>query len=394
MADLITNIDVFNSIYDHMSPTFQSRIPKADATNFSEIGMLITSSELKIEMNEWLNALVNRIGLTMIYDKQLHNRLGYLVRGNMEFGDLIQEIAVGVVKGEDYERGLEDGSVDPFRITNPEVKALYHRVNSRRKYRTTTYLNDAKRAFTSEGGLMLLLEKIVSQLTKASDVDDWLAMKEIFNTFINEDTPLPKQEKQRLEVKPIIDETTGKDFIKKIKQLVSEMSFVNSGFNQMGMMKMTSANELIFFIRADILNIIGVDVLASAFNRSDLGLTGAGSTGQIKIEPMDDFGGLYPVDVDDNRLYPIYNIHGKATGTYSATVGGTTVVEVDKWVDPNASIIGVICERDFPLITRQHISSEVIYNPENMATNHLLHFWSQYGYSGFADAVIVEEGDG
>lgn len=388
----ITNAQLFNAVREGMNTSFKARIPYMDAKNQNEIGMYITSDGFKTEFNEWLTELVNRIGLVLIHETRIRNRLGWLIYGTMEFGDAIEELMSNIVKGEDYQAGVEGNSIDPFTINNPDVKAVYHRVNSRRMYRVTIYPDRAKRAFLNEYGLQQLLEYIVSQLTQSAQLDDWLSIKNIMNDFINKDTPLPKKPSQLLTVKPVVDEQSGKDFVTAVKNLLSDMSFPRADYNQYGMMDMVNADDLVLFVRSDKANYIDVNVLSSAFNRSDLNLTGKGSEGYLNIEYVDNFGGLYPVDASGAQLYPIYNQQtGKATDTYAATEGGTESVDVANWVDPNKNVIALACQRRFFIITRQLERMESIWNPVGLYNNYIYHQWSQYGYTPFKNAVVISE---
>lgn len=388
----ITNAQLFNAVRDGMNASFKARIPYMDAKNQNEIGMYITSDGFKTEFNEWLTELVNRIGLVLIHETRIRNRLGWLIYGTMEFGDAIEELMSNIVKGEDYQAGVEGNSIDPFVINNPDVKAVYHRVNSRRMYRVTIYPDRAKRAFLNEYGLQQLLEYIVSQLTQSAQLDDWLSIKNIMNDFINKDTPLPKKPSQLLTVKPVVDEQSGKDFVTAVKNLLSDMSFPRADYNQHGMMDMVNADDLVLFVRSDKANYIDVNVLSSAFNRGDLNLTGKGSEGYLNIEYVDNFGGLYPVDASGAQLYPIYNQQtGKTTDTYAATEGGTESVDVANWVDPNKNVIALACQRRFFIITRQLERMESIWNPVGLYNNYIYHQWSQYGYTPFKNAVVISE---
>lgn len=386
----VTNAQLFNSIYSACSPNFQSRIPKMDKQNMAQIGMLITASEFQAEFNEWLNQAVNRIGLVLIRENVIENRLQKFIYGTMEFGDAIEELAVQVIKAEDYDMGIQNGSVDPFRISNPDVKALYHRVNSKKKYRVTTYPEQVKRAFLNEGGISRLFMSITQQLINGARVDDWLSMKEIFNVYLNDKTKLPIKDTQLVSVNPVIDETTGKQFISLVKNTFSNMMFPSGCFNQMGIIRQSYPDDMVLFIRADLANFIDVEVLASAFNRDDLDFTPSSGGRRVQIEIVDDFGGVYPEDANGNRLFPIYNQFGGTTGTYSSTEGGTTVVEVDHWVDPNEGVYAILADRYFLLITRQLERMETIWNPEGLYWNEFYHLWSQYGYTGFYNNVVFQ----
>jgi len=385
----LTNAEIFNSIRAGLSSSFQSRIPQMDASNQESIGGMITSSDFTADFNEWLTAAINRIGLVLIRDNNIRNRLSRFVYGTMEFGDAIEELMVDIIKGEDYQPGTEGNSIDPFRITNPDVKAIYHKVNSRRKYRITTYPDRAKKAFLSEGGLQRLISQMVSQLFQAGELDDWLCTKEIFNDYLN-GTEYPVPADSILEVSDITSEQTAKDFVEAVKNAVTSMTFPTSAYNYMGITKMVNPSDLTIFIRADLLNYIDVNVLSSAFNRSDLNFTPNDSQGFMKMVAMDDFGGKYAVDASNNKLYPVYNTYGKQIG-YSATEGGTTLVTPSKFIDPNDDVIAIIAEDQFLLITRQLERAESIWNPEGLYWNNFLHRWSQYGYSGFMNAIVIKK---
>lgn len=389
---MATNAEIFNSIRATLSGSFQERIPQMDAQNMKSIGMMITSSNFTAEFNEWLNEAVNRIGLVLIRDNTIKNRLSRFVYGTMEFGDAIEELAVNLIKGEDYQPGTEGNSIDPFRISNPDVEVTYHKVNSRRKYRITTYPDRAKKAFLAEGGLMRLINQIVKQLFDAGELDDWYCTKEIFNSYINTPVDGAINSPYKLEVSEPVDEATGKAFVLAVKNVVTEMTYPTGKFNLMNLTKMVDPSNLTIFIRANLLNNIDVNVLASAFNRSDLNFTPNDSQGFMKMIAMDDFGGMTNAVAAN---LPTYDQYGKMVG-YSTTGGvltpTTTLQESPiSLSDPNADVLAIIAEDQFPLITRQLERSESIWNPEGLYWNNFLHRWSQYGYSGNMNAVIIKK---
>lgn len=386
----VSNAELFNTIYSACSPTFQSRIPKMDANNMQTIGMLITSDNFKAEFNEWIGQAVNRIAMVLIRNNAVENRLDKYVYGTMEFGDAIEELAVQVAKGEDYIMPANGRSIDAWRRNDPEVKALYHRVNSKKKYLVTTFPEQVKRAFINEGGISSLFGEISRSLINGANIDDWLSMKEIFNFYINDTTKLPRKETQTINVDPVYDEASGKKFIKAVKNTFSAMTFPTGCYNQQGIIRTSTPSEMTLFIRASLANIIDVDVLASAFNRDDLDFTPSSGGSRVKIEYMDDFGGVYPVDASGNRLYPIYNEYGGVTGQYAATEGGTSPVAVDRYVDPNAGVLAVLADDRFLLITRQTQRIETIWNPSGLYLNEFYHLWSQYGYTGFYNNVVFQ----
>lgn len=389
---MASNQEIFNSIRATLSGSFQERIPEMDAKNMKDIGAMITSSNFTTEFNEWLNEAVNRIGLVLIRETNIRNRLSRFVYGTMEFGDAIEELAVNLIKGEDYQAGTEGNSIDPFRISNPDVQAIYHKVNSRRKYRITTYPDRAKKAFLAEGGLMRLINQIVKQLFDAGELDDWYCTKEIFNSYINTPAAGSINQPYVLTVTEPTNEATGREFVLAVKNAVTEMTYPTGKFNLMNLTKMVDPSNLTIFIRANLLNNIDVNVLSSAFNRTDLNFTPNDSNGFMNMIAMDDFGGLANSEAAN---LPTYDKYGKMVGYSSAggTLTDNTTLQVApiELTDPNANVLAIIAENQFPLITRQLERSESIWNPEGLYWNNFLHRWSQYGYSGFMNAIIIKK---
>lgn len=387
---MATNKDIFNSIRATLSGSFQERIPEMDAKNQREIGDMITSSNYTAEFNEWLNEAINRIGMVLIRNNSITNKLSRFVYGTMEFGDAIEELAVNLIKGEDYQSGVDGSSIDPFRITNPDVQAIYHKVNSRRKYRITTYPDRAKRAFLREGGLTNLINQIVSQLFNASELDDWYSTKEIFNRYINNPVAGATNNQFVLNLPEPVDTETGKQFILGVKDVLTDMSFPTGKYNLMNLTKMVNPNDMIIFIRPKYLNNLDVNVLASAFHKEDLDLSPSGGGSLASIIHMDDFGGL-----NNQSNQATYDQYGKMVG-YSSSGGvltpdTTLQVAPIELTDPNEDVIAVVAERQWLLITRQLQRSESIWNPEGLYWNNFFHIWSQYGFSGFMNAVIIKK---
>lgn len=386
---MATNQEIFNSIRATLSGTFQERIPKMNAQNMAEIGMMITSPNFTASFNEWLTEAINRIGLVIIRDNDLYNRLARFEYGTMEFGDAIEELQVNIVKGEDYKPGSEGSAIDPFRISNPDVQAIYHKINSQIKYRITTYPDRAKKAFINEGGLSRLISLMVKKLYDSKIIDEWYKTKEVFNSYINNVPAGATNQPYVIETVEPVDEATGKQFVLDIKNAVTQMTYPTGKFNLMNITKMVDPSQLTIFIRSNLLNNIDVNVLSSAFNRSDLNFTPNDSNGFMKMIAMDDFGGVV-----EKTNKPVYDEHGKMVG-YN-TAGGTlepitTLATTFEFNDPNSDVLAVITEDQWLLITTQLERAETIWNPEGLYWNNFLHSWKQYGYSGFMNAIIVKK---
>ena len=103
-VNVSNNIAVLNAIRNSASTYYQDYVPAvADASGVREIGVTIMQ-DIRLQ-NEFLQALINRIGRVNITSKIFQNPLRMFKKGVMEFGDTIEDIYV-----KDAYRGLGIGS--------------------------------------------------------------------------------------------------------------------------------------------------------------------------------------------------------------------------------------------------------------------------------------------
>lgn len=343
------NTTIFNAVRAKMGQSFIDRIPEANKANMRDVGLMITSDEYKVERNQWQNALFNRIGMTIFHDYTIQNRLSKYIREGMTFGDTIEEIATDIVTGATMNWGKDGESVDPFVKMSPQAKAIYHRINEPIQYGTTIEDDRLKRAFLNEGGLSQLIGYFVNKLYSSANLDTWTLTKSIFATYANDAkaAECPLRPAQKITSVDVVNEETGKDLLLQIKDTVSAMYFPNNQFNPMGVHKTLDNADLTLFIRADLINKIGVEVRAGIYNLSEVNIP-------VKVELMDDFG----QDIN----------------------GGNT-----------DDILCMLAEDDFLIITSQFEDMGSIYNPRGHYTNYFLTRAMSFGCTYFKDCAIFRK---
>lgn len=343
----VRNETIFNAVRAAMENDFTDRIPEANRLNMQQIGTAISAGSFKTFVNEWFDTLINRIGMTLFYDYTLENRLARYIYGRMDFGDAIQEIATDIVKGAEMNYGEDGKSIDPFVITSPEVKAMYHRINKPIQYCTTVKRDLLNRAFLNSGGLGRLIGMFVNKLYSSANYDTWLLTLSAMAYYINDSMAAegyPLLDTQKVAVQDVVDAETAREFVLKVKNVVTSMNFPNASFNPMKLHKTLSNRDLVLFIRADILNVISVDLLSSAFHAENLNMN-------VRIEPMNGFG-----------------VDPKGNGT--------------------DDILAVLAEDNWLLITEQFEDMDSIYNPRGRYWNYFLTRAMSFGVTYFKDAVI------
>ena len=129
--------------------------------SIAPIGKVIVNNQRY--KNAFINA-INVIGLTMIdrnyWEDPWEN---FTNNGYMSFGDSARELAVDIADVFDYNEYALD--VDHF-LENvvPNIYEYIHPLNYQKFYKTTTSDTQMAMAFYNEGGLMTLIDEIISSL--------------------------------------------------------------------------------------------------------------------------------------------------------------------------------------------------------------------------------------
>lgn len=112
--------DIVNSV---SSQAFGSTaLTVVDEQGLVALGNTVLSSSTNTE--NFLNVLAQRIGKTIIDDRKYDSMFKGLVKGKLEWGNIVQKIKFGLMTAEaDESYGLADGnSVDQYKVRKPIVK--------------------------------------------------------------------------------------------------------------------------------------------------------------------------------------------------------------------------------------------------------------------------------
>lgn len=337
-SDIVNTVRERSALGDGVTGiNFQERLPECTQENLQTIySILDGDSDFA---NAFLKELFNRVGLVDMNYRRYENNLKLLKRGRLEFGESIEEIAFGLVKGKcDYD--VQDGVTDVFQITKEEVGVALHRVNYQQKYPLSITRAELRKAFTSESSLGSFIDGYITGLYNSYEIDEQLAYKNLIAEVLS------KGGAALMEIAPVTDEASGKAFIKTLKTLATKMRFMSDSYNAAGFPQFTPERDLLIIMDADLDAAITVDVWAAAFNMSQVEFLQSG----IRIV-IDEF--------------PVEGVHA------------------------------MVCDRRFFMIFDNDFSLDTIYNPSNRVWNYFLHVWEVISASPFAQAVIfADKGSG
>lgn len=173
------SVDILNTIRDNASDEYQARIPVATQDNISLIGNAMqTYTPL---YNEFAEALINKIGRTILESKMMNNRLARFKNGMILSEQDVEEIFIEMSKSE----GAYDaqGSNPLGRRNPPPIYAIYHRMNRQDCYVVTVGEVDFVRVFRSPATLDSFIGRLINSVYAGDSYDEWLLMKNLLATY-------------------------------------------------------------------------------------------------------------------------------------------------------------------------------------------------------------------
>ena len=169
-----TTIDILNVIRENASYDYQQNVPVVTKeADIPKVGEVIYGTPAFA--NQFINALVNRIAVVRVQSATFNNPYAMLKKGYREFGEAIEDIFVGILKGVHY--SPEKAEAREFKRTMPDVRTAFHTMNWRVMYPVTIQDEDLKLAFLSIDGVTDLISKIVDAVYTSAEYDEFLLFK-------------------------------------------------------------------------------------------------------------------------------------------------------------------------------------------------------------------------
>lgn len=348
-------VDVLNVIRNNASVDFRNYVPIAtpDADSIKTIGAIIM--DYPSLQNEFLSALVNRIGLVIITSKMYSNPLSVLKKGVLEFGETIEEIFVNIAKPFTFDP--EEAESKQFKREIPDVRSAFHVLNYKKFYKVTISDDQLRQAFLSWSGVSDLIAKVVDSMYTAAEYDELQVTKYMIARQLLDG---------RMYAVTIPEVTTPnmKAVVSAVKGVSNKLTFMNSNYNVAGVKTHTLKNEQYVIMNASFDATMDVEVLASAFNMDKAQFMG----NRLMI---DGFGTL-----DTARLAELF----AGDSTYHE-ISQTELEALDK-------IPCILIDRDYAQIYDNMYKMTEKYNGQGLYWNYFYHTWKTFSVSPFSQAVV------
>lgn len=320
------NATILNYIRPFMPSTYLERVPVATQENMVEVANPIL--EYQGYKNDFLDALINRIGRVWISSKSYENPLRMFKKGMLEYGESVEEIFVNIAQAQQFDPAVAEEEV--FKRQIPDVMAAFHRMNYQNFYKTTISNEQLRQAFLTEYGISDLITKIIESLYTGSEFDEFLIMKQTVLEAAKNGDMYPV-------LIPAATAANASEIVTTIKQYSNMLEFMSSTYNPMGVLTHSKKRDQILLINSSLDALIDVNVLAAAFN-----LSYAEFMGQRVL--VDDFGAT--------------------------------------------DILACLVDRDFFMVFDNNIGFTENYNGQGLYWNYFYHVWKTFSRSPFANAIV------
>lgn len=336
------NASVLDAIRRDASLEYQRRIPTVtDAGIQKTIEHIMEFSGLR---NEFLDALVNRIGRVIVRNTSWTNPLAVFKKGLLEYGNTIEEVQIGLVQAKVYEHDREHMEKDIFGTHIPEIKTSFHTVNRENYYPISINDDQLRRAFLAEDGLTSFVANLLEAPATSDQWDEFQLMCSLFSRYDSQDG-FYKVNIPDMSGMNNIDAADARLALRKMRAVAGEMPFISTRFNAAGMPVAAKPEELVLFVTPQMQANVDVEALAAAFN-----IDRANMPARTVIIPRDRFG------IDGAQA--------------------------------------ILTTEDFFMVVDQVLDTTSQYNPVMLQTNYFLHHWELISASRFVPAVMFTSKEG
>lgn len=325
-------------------------------------------------LNKFCNALVDRIGLTVMRMLTFTDPWKVFEKGNLPTGATVQEVYIAMQKATPFYDSTQASTDDllkgEFGSDPADVSSAFHAVNSRIKYKVTINREELETAFTSEANLSAFVQNVINQIYLPTEYDAFIMKKYLIHLLVKNN----KIHKETITA--VTTEATGKAAIKKMRATYAKMKYLSSNYNSAGVLMNTPEERLYCITTSDFDASVDVDVLASAFNMDKTNFMGH----RIGVDSF---------ALNANEIKRLeYLLTGNEGGEVVATGGDKTYTKVTANDAALAGVAAIIVDKDFFQI---YDKLNVMKSNELASTldwNYFHHVWKVYSASPFANAVI------
>jgi len=199
----LSNINLTKRVWDIGSNAFQKRIPDPTQASMAETTAALFDPKNAVHRAWFGPALATQMGPTYVKSKRWENFLDFLFRGQLELGNSVQEIQLGLLKAHQY---TDDPGAALFDVDFGKVAETFNPINYRVKYKFSVNRLITAADFAEEGGLDAFVMAQIAAAYTSANLDTYNALLQLFSEY---DEKYGLFYKYTAPVTPAVDTDTG-----------------------------------------------------------------------------------------------------------------------------------------------------------------------------------------
>lgn len=230
--------------------------------------------------------LIGKIAITVIRDVATENHLAAFLKGRIDYGDTVEQAVVKLLESTEYDRDGEN-ALAPDDAEKLAVR--YFKNWSRKKFKTTIWTTEMKKYLTGEISAEELAGKLVSALGSSDTQELYEGIKALL-AWGSSVGSLGDDDAVITYLGDVAGDGEKYDYngiLKKIKNAVKGMKFVNTDFNKAGLKRGTRIEDIIIVMPYTLATDTDVDSLSGFFN----------------LDKAEIRNRIIEVDTTDNKVY-------------------------------------------------------------------------------------------
>lgn len=354
-----SSVDILNAIRNSATANYRDYVPAAtaDIDSIREIGAIIM--DMPTLQNEFLTALVNRIGRVMLASKLYRNPWARFKKGELLLGETIEDIFVNIAKPFTYD--VETAESEVFKREIPDVRAAFYILNYQKFYKSTIQREQLRQAFLSWDGITNLIAGIVNSMYSAANYDEFNTMKYLLAKHILSGNLYP------VEVASA-STANASSIVSAIKGVSNNFEFMSPSYNKAGVHNFVAKDDQYIIVNSAFDAIMSVEVLATAFNMDKAEFSGH----KILIDSF--------ANLDVARLDELFSGQD-----WYETLTSAQLTALD-------AIPAVLVDKEWFMIFDNLMEFTEQYNGQGLYWNYWYHAWKTFAVSPFANAAVFVPG--
>ena len=361
-----STIDILNVIRENASLEYQSAVPKvSNVDDIIKVGQIIAGTPGL--QNQFVSALVNRIGLVLANSATFNNPYRALKKGVLEYGELVEDIFVGLAKVVEYDPSKAESR--EFARTFPDVKSAFYKVNWRVMYPLTVQDSDLEMAFLNNGDVAGFITRLINAIIVSQEYDEFLLFKYLLIKAVAHGKMYPVA----------VDGSDLKNYASEFKSVRNKTKFMKREYNEAGVRNNIEDGNLCIFIDSDFDAKFDVNVLASAFNMDKADFIG-------RRYLIDDFTTFDNERWEIIRQNTIIEMKGE-----TAETGGIIEAVTDEELALMQGVKAIMLDETwFQVYDKKSIMKEKEV-ASGLYWNYFYHNWKILAHSPFSNAIVFVE---